>query len=100
MMIKSENQLLSIDETCLLDLSEENESTISGGTFGLLSWIFGGLFGKPSYGYSQPSTGGSTGGYTIVNNNYNTIYVTTGGSSSGASAGSNSNSSSGGDKGW
>jgi hypothetical protein len=99
MMIASENQLFSIDDTCLSDLSDENESAISGGTFGLLSWIFGGLFGKPSYGYSQPSTGGSTG-YTIVNNNYNTIYVSTGGSSSEAGANSNSNSSSGGGKGW
>ncbi|BAY27360.1 hypothetical protein NIES2100_71830 [Calothrix sp. NIES-2100] len=36
MMINSENQLLSIDESCLSDLSDENQSTISGGTLGLL----------------------------------------------------------------
>lgn len=66
MKINAENQLLAIDETCLSELSEENESTISGGFF--LLKILGGFLGYPK---SQPTT------TTVINN----IYVV---SSSGA----------------
>ncbi|MBD2196472.1 MULTISPECIES: hypothetical protein [Calothrix] len=39
MMIDSENKLLSIDESCLSELSDENQATISGGTFLLLGLL-------------------------------------------------------------
>lgn len=65
MMIASENQLLSIDESCLSDLSEENESTISGGCFSLFGGLFGllgCLFGGGSGGgYGQPAPSQSPG---------------------------------------
>ncbi|QDL11655.1 hypothetical protein DP113_30665 [Brasilonema octagenarum UFV-E1] len=70
------------------DLSDENQSTVSGGTLGLLFGLLGGIF-KPLYGNQQPTT--TT---TVINN----IYVSNGGSSS-ASAGSSSGSSSGGSSG-
>ncbi|BAY63338.1 hypothetical protein NIES22_34250 [Calothrix brevissima NIES-22] len=58
MTINSENKLLSIDESCLSELSDENQSTISGGTFGLLSWSWSFLFSwclpKPVYVAPQP----------------------------------------------
>ncbi|MBD2335734.1 hypothetical protein H6G64_01860 [Calothrix sp. FACHB-156] len=56
MMIDSENKLLSIDESCLTDLSDENESTISGGTFtfGLLSLLFSWCAPKPVYVAPKP----------------------------------------------
>ncbi len=77
MTIASSNQLHSIDETCLSDLSAENESTISGGTFGLLGLFFGGLFR-----YGQPNTGKSTGTTVIVNNYITNTNTNTNGSSS------------------
>lgn len=86
MMIASENQLLSIDESCLSDLSAENESTISGGCFslfGIFSWLFG------SQQTSNPGT-------TVVVNNYITNTNTnSSGSQSGATSGSGSSSGSG-----
>lgn len=39
MMIDSENKLLSIDESCLSELSDENQATISGGFF-ILGWFW------------------------------------------------------------
>ncbi|MBW4591836.1 MAG: hypothetical protein KME46_02645 [Brasilonema angustatum HA4187-MV1] len=85
MTTESKYQLVSLDESYMSDLSDENQSTVSGGTLGLLSFLFGG-YGY-GYGSQQPTT-------TVVNN----IYVSNGGSSS-ASAGSSSGSSSGGSSG-
>lgn len=88
MTTESKYQLACLDESYLSDVSDENQSEVLGGTFGLLSWLFGGW--KGSYSTSQPTTQP----LTIVNNNYNTIYVN--GGSSGASAGASAGASSGG----
>jgi hypothetical protein len=101
MMIKSENQLRSINEIYLSDLSEENESTISGGTFlnlgGFLSNLFGGL---PSYGSSQPSTGASTGTSVTVSTSVSNINTNNSSSNSNSGSSSTSGGGHGGGSSW